>query len=233
MQSLLADLWRAAGHRRGRAGCGLLSPARNRCLPSSFAVGTAAQATVAAAAAGRQRTVAAADRPAAARQRRHARTPASSSAASATADRRQAAAEHRDKIVGLYRSGDGRWVRLHTNLPHHRAGTLKLLGADYDRAAVQRALDGWEASSLEDAAAEAGLVVTATRSFAEWDAHPQGRAVARPAAVHHRTDRRCAAAAAAARRPSAGRHQGAGPDARDRRARCAGARWRRMAPTCC
>ena len=28
------------------------------------------------------------------------------------------------------------------------------------------------------AAAEAGLVVTAMRSFAEWDAHPQGRAVA-------------------------------------------------------
>ena len=69
-------------------------------------------------------------------------------------------------------------MRLHTNLPHHRAGTLKLLGSDYDRASVQRALDRWEAFELEDAAAAAGLVVTATRSFAEWDAHPQGRAVA-------------------------------------------------------
>jgi crotonobetainyl-CoA:carnitine CoA-transferase CaiB-like acyl-CoA transferase len=86
--------------------------------------------------------------------------------------------EHRDKTVGVYRTGDGRWIRLHTNLPHHRAGTLKLLGADYDRASVQRAIDGWEAFKLEDAAAAAGLVVTATRSFAEWDAHPQGRAVA-------------------------------------------------------
>ena len=63
-------------------------------------------------------------------------------------------------------------------MPHHRAGTLKLLGAEYDRASVQRALDGWQAFELEDAAAKAGLVVTATRSFAEWDAHPQGRAVA-------------------------------------------------------
>ena len=63
-------------------------------------------------------------------------------------------------------------------MPHHRAGTLKLLKADYDRASVQRALDGWQALQLEDAAAEAGLVITATRSFAEWDAHPQGRAVA-------------------------------------------------------
>jgi len=32
---------------------------------------------------------------------------------------------------------------------------------------------------FETAAAEAGLVVTACRSFAEWDAHPQGRAIAR------------------------------------------------------
>jgi hypothetical protein len=43
---------------------------------------------------------------------------------------------------------------------------------------VQRAIDRWEAFKLEDAAAAAGLVVTATRSFEEWDAHPQGAAVA-------------------------------------------------------
>ncbi len=83
-----------------------------------------------------------------------------------------------DKIAGLYRCGDGRWVRLHTNLPHHRAGMLALLGCDYDRAAVQRALDRWQAERLETAAAEAGLVATACRSFAEWDAHAQGRAIA-------------------------------------------------------
>src|SRR5256885_10138862 len=53
-----------------------------------------------------------------------------------------------------------------------------LLGCDYSREAVQRALDGWQAEKFETAAAEAGLVVTATRSFAEWDAHAQGRAVA-------------------------------------------------------
>src|SRR5262249_11939426 len=89
------------------------------------------------------------------------------------------ARQHRDKIVGLYRCGDGRLVRLHTNLPHHRPRTLKLLNAEYDRASVQRALEGWKAFDLEDAAAKAGLVITATRSFAEWDASPQGQAVAR------------------------------------------------------
>jgi hypothetical protein len=55
---------------------------------------------------------------------------------------------------------------------------LKLLGCAYDRDAVKRALQDWQAEALETAAAEAGLVVTAMRSFAEWDARPQGRAVA-------------------------------------------------------
>jgi crotonobetainyl-CoA:carnitine CoA-transferase CaiB-like acyl-CoA transferase len=147
-------------------------------LPSSFAIGTVAQATVAAA------TLAA-------NELWHLRT---GRRQRVSVDMRHAGIEfrserylridgklpheHRDKTVGVYRTGDGRWIRLHTNLPHHRASTLKLLGADYDRASVQRAIDGWEAFKLEDAAAAAGLVVTATRSFAEWDAHPQGRAVA-------------------------------------------------------
>jgi hypothetical protein len=43
---------------------------------------------------------------------------------------------------------------------------------------VQRALDRWQGEALETAAAAAGLVVTACRTFAEWDKHPQGRAVA-------------------------------------------------------
>jgi hypothetical protein len=55
---------------------------------------------------------------------------------------------------------------------------LQLLGCEHHKAAVQRALERWPAEKLETAAAEAGLVVTACRSFAEWDAHAQGRAVA-------------------------------------------------------
>ena len=86
--------------------------------------------------------------------------------------------EYHDDIAGLYRCGDGRWVRLHTNLPHHCSGLLALLQCPHDKAAVQRALDGWQGEALETAAAEAGLVVTACRSFDEWDTHPQGRAVA-------------------------------------------------------
>src|SRR3954467_2883461 len=176
-KDVLADLWRNAGQPAAALEAVAFTGAEP-VLPSSFAIGTAAQATVAAAAL-------------AANELWHLRT---GRRQRISVDMRHAGIEfrserylrldgkppheYRDKIIGVYRTGDGRWIRLHTNLPHHRAGTLKLLGAEYDRASVQRAIDGWEAFKLEDAAAAAGLVVTATRSFAEWDAHPQGCAVA-------------------------------------------------------
>jgi crotonobetainyl-CoA:carnitine CoA-transferase CaiB-like acyl-CoA transferase len=84
-----------------------------------------------------------------------------------------------NKIAGIYDTGDGRKVRLHTNFPHHRDGILKLLGCDYSREAVQAALMKWEAETFETAAAEAKLVATMMRSPSEWAAHPQGQAVAR------------------------------------------------------
>jgi crotonobetainyl-CoA:carnitine CoA-transferase CaiB-like acyl-CoA transferase len=173
----LADLWRAAGQPAAALDAAALTGAEP-VLPSSFAVGTAAQATIAASAlaanelwhlrTGRRQQVSVDMRAAGIdfRSERYLRIDG------------KPPREHRDKTVGLYRCGDGRWVRLHTNLPHHRAGTLALLRADYDRASVQRALDGWQAFALEDAAANAGLVITATRSFEEWDEHPQGRTVA-------------------------------------------------------
>ncbi|MFN9095505.1 MAG: CoA transferase, partial [Alphaproteobacteria bacterium] len=86
-----------------------------------------------------------------------------------------------DAIAGLYQCGDGRWVRLHTNFPHHRDGVLRLLGnIAHDRAAVAKALANWSAAEFEAAAAEAGLVVTMTHSLAEWDASAQGQAAASP-----------------------------------------------------
>jgi hypothetical protein len=84
-----------------------------------------------------------------------------------------------DKIAGVYATGDGRKVRLHTNFPHHRDGILKLLGCDYVREAVQKALDKWDAEKFETAATEAGMVATMMRTPAEWAAHPQGEAIAR------------------------------------------------------
>ncbi len=176
-KQVLASLWRLAG--QPAAALDAIDLAGSEpVLPSSFAVGTAAQTTIAASAlaaaelwrlrTGRQQHVSVDMRAAAIETRSEHYLALDGTPVD----------DHRDKIAGLYRCGDGRWVRMHTNLPHHRAGTLKLLGCNYDRAAVQRVLDQWTAFDLEDAATEAGLVITATRSFEEWDAHPQGRAVA-------------------------------------------------------
>lgn len=176
-REILASLWRLAGltpEPLGRVALTGAEPA----LPSSFRIGAAAQATVAAA------TAAAAE----VHRRR------TGVAQQAHVDMRHAALEFHsehylrltgqepsdpwDSIAGTYRCGDGRIVRLHTNFPHHRAGVLRLLGCEGTREAVAAALQGWRAFDFEDAAAEAGLCVSALRSFAEWDAHPQGQAVA-------------------------------------------------------
>jgi crotonobetainyl-CoA:carnitine CoA-transferase CaiB-like acyl-CoA transferase len=177
-KKVLADLWRDA--RQPTAGLDAVSlTGCDPVLPSSFAVGTAAQTSIAAAAlaanelwqlrTGRRQAVSVDMRHAGIefRSERYLRVNGAPPH------------EHRDLTVGLYRTKDARWIRLHTNLPHHRAGTLKLLSAEYDRASVQRAIDNWTAQELEDAAAKAGLVVTMSRSFAEWDATPQGQAVVR------------------------------------------------------
>ncbi len=175
---VLSDIWRAAGHPEAALETVDLTGSEP-VLPSSFRVGTAAQTTIAAAAlaasglwrlrTGRSQRVSVDMRSAAIefRSERYLRVDG------------KPPSEYHDPIAGLYRCGDGRWLRLHTNLPHHRDGVLALLGCPHERTAVQRALDGWQAEKFETAAAEAGLVVTACRSFAEWDAHPQGRAIAR------------------------------------------------------
>lgn len=85
-----------------------------------------------------------------------------------------------DPFSGLYRCADGH-VRIHANFHHHREGALRLLGlepASATRHDAESALLHWKALDFEQAAAERGLVVAAMRSFAEWDATPQGQAVA-------------------------------------------------------
>lgn len=147
-------------------------------LPSSFRMGDVAQSTIAASAL-------------AAAEIWRSRT---GQAQHVVVDMRHAAAEFRserymhvpgfsertwDIIAGLYRTGDGRWARLHTNFPHHRDGMLKLLGAEYARESVEAKLRAWRGEEFETAAAEAGLVSTMTRSPEEWAAHGQGKALAR------------------------------------------------------
>ena len=172
----LADLWHS---------CGLPAQALEHAVltggdpvfPSSFAVGTAAQTSIAAAAL-------------AACELGHLR---GQSRQKVTVDMAPAALECTgwfsldgkvpalwDKFSGLYACADG-WVRIHANFAHHRDGALRLMGLAPDsatRADAEQAMRGWRATEFEQAAADAGLVVAALRSFESWDAHPQGRAVA-------------------------------------------------------
>ena len=83
-----------------------------------------------------------------------------------------------DAIAGVYKTGDGRFVRLHTNFPHHRDAVCRVLGCEPSRDAVQSALMNWQGAAFEDAAIADGGVVALMRSYDEWMAHPQGVALA-------------------------------------------------------
>ena len=174
--SFLQPLWQEAGLPAEALAFAHLTGA-DPVLPSSFAVGAAAQTSIAAAAL-------------AACELGHARgTPRQAVAV----DMRHAALECTgwfsldgrvpdlwDAFSGLYRCADGH-VRIHANFRHHREGALRLLGLDPEgaqRSDAERALLGWRALDFEQAAAERGLVVTALRRFDDWDATPQGRTVA-------------------------------------------------------
>ena len=80
-------------------------------------------------------------------------------------------------IAGLYQCGDGRWVRIHANYPHHEAGVLEVLKCEPNRASVEAELKSWTAPQFEDACGEKGLVVFMMRSAAEWAAHGQAKAL--------------------------------------------------------
>ncbi len=173
---ILKDIWLLAGLPEAALAHARLTGA-DPVLPSSFAVGAAAQATIAAAAL-------------AACELGHARGAPRQQVA---VDMQHAALDCTgwfsidgrvpalwDAFSGLYRASDG-WVRIHANFAHHRDGALRLLGLDpatAQRADAEAAMRSWKALDFEDAAAARGLVATALRTFDEWDATTQGRALA-------------------------------------------------------
>ncbi len=83
-----------------------------------------------------------------------------------------------DAIAGVYKTGGHRFVRLHTNFPHHRDAVCRVLNCKAERDEVQAALMQWDAEAFETAAYEAGGVVSMMRSHDEWSALPQARALA-------------------------------------------------------
>ncbi|MFT5507580.1 MAG: crotonobetainyl-CoA:carnitine CoA-transferase CaiB-like acyl-CoA transferase [Hyphomicrobiaceae bacterium] len=80
-------------------------------------------------------------------------------------------------IAGLFKCGDGRWVRIHANYPHHEAGVLEILKCEPTKDAVEKTLQSWTAPDFEDACGEKGLVVFMMRSAEEWAQHGQAQAL--------------------------------------------------------
>lgn len=146
-------------------------------FPSSFAVATAAQSTIAAAALAACEVGHLRGTP-----RQHVAVDAAHAAAEClgwfTLD--GVTPNLWDPFSGLYAARDG-WVRVHANFAHHRDGALRLLGLDpatADRRQAEAAMAQWNALDFEQAAADAGLVACAMRSFAQWDTTEQARAIA-------------------------------------------------------
>ena len=176
-REILADLWTLAGGDAAALDDVTLTGEEPQ-LPSSFRVAAAAQATIAAAGL-------------AAAQIWKLRSGQSQNVA---VDMRHAVVECRserylrvdgkppgpawDAIAGVYKTRDGRFVRLHTNFRHHRDAVCKVLHCEPERDEVQAALMQWDAEAFETAAYAAGGVVAMMRSREEWSATPQGKALA-------------------------------------------------------
>jgi crotonobetainyl-CoA:carnitine CoA-transferase CaiB-like acyl-CoA transferase len=83
-----------------------------------------------------------------------------------------------DPTAGIYRTRDARYVRLHTNFPHHRAAVCRVLECAPERDAIQAALMRWDGEAFETAAYAAGGVVAMMRSHRQWSDLPHAGALA-------------------------------------------------------
>ena len=176
-REILADLWTSAGGDPAALDAVTLTGEEPQ-LPSSFRVAAAAQASIAAAG------LAAA----------HVWKLRSGQSQDVAVDMRHAVVECRserylrvdgkppppawDAIAGVYKTRDRRFVRLHTNFPHHRDAVCRVLNCKPERDEVQAALMQWDAEAFETAAYAAGGVVAMMRSYEEWSGLPQAQALA-------------------------------------------------------
>ena len=90
----------------------------------------------------------------------------------------EAPANYGDPLFRAYRTGDGGFVRLHMNFPHHRDAVLKLLDCAPTREAIESALGKWDAVAFETEAYQHGCVVAAMRTPEQWAQHPHAAAIA-------------------------------------------------------
>jgi crotonobetainyl-CoA:carnitine CoA-transferase CaiB-like acyl-CoA transferase len=176
-REILADLWTLAGGDPSALDAVTLTGEEPQ-LPSSFRVAAAAQASIAATGL-------------AAAQIWKLR---SGQSQDVSVDMRHAVVECRserylrvdgkppppawDAIAGVYKTRDQRYVRLHTNFPHHRDAVCRVLNCKPVREDVQAALMQWDGEAFETAAYAGGCVVAMMRSHDEWSDLPHARALA-------------------------------------------------------
>ncbi|UGY13026.1 CoA transferase [Bradyrhizobium septentrionale] len=178
IREILADIWTGAGGAPSALDAVRLTGSEPQ-LPSSFRVAAAAQAPIAAAglAAAEIWKARSGERQEVAVDMRHAVVECRSERYLRVDDKPPPPAW--DKIAGVYRVRDGRFVRLHTNFPHHRDAVCKVLGCNAERDDVQAALMQWDGEAFETAAYAAGGVVALMRSHDEWSATPHAKELAK------------------------------------------------------
>jgi crotonobetainyl-CoA:carnitine CoA-transferase CaiB-like acyl-CoA transferase len=88
------------------------------------------------------------------------------------------APDGRSPLFGFYPTGDGRFIQIHANMPHHHAGHVRFLGCEETPESLAAAVARWKGQDLEDALNEAGLPAGLVRTREDWLAHPHARAVA-------------------------------------------------------
>lgn len=81
-------------------------------------------------------------------------------------------------IGGLHKSADGH-VRVHDSFPNHRDGARAVLGCSMDstREDVAKEVRHWRSIDLETAAFDSKVVISALRSYEQWDVLPQAKAI--------------------------------------------------------
>jgi len=176
-KQILADLWTLAGGDPTALEAVTLTGEEQQ-LPSSFRVAAAAQTSIAAAGlaaahvwklrGGQDQKINV--------EMRHAVVECRSERYLRVED--QAPPPAWDAIAGVYKTRGQRFVRLHTNFPHHRDAVCRVLNCKAERAEVQAALMQWDAEAFETAAYQAGGVVAMMRSHDEWSETPQAKALA-------------------------------------------------------
>jgi hypothetical protein len=177
-RDILAELWTFAGGEPSALDAVKLTGAEP-VLPSSFRMGAAAQASIAAAglAAAEIWQLRSGERQSLAVDMVHAVAECRSERYLRVDDKPPPPAW--DPTAGIYRTRDRRFVRLHTNFPHHRAAVCKVLECGQERDAIQAALMEWDGEPFETAAYAGGAVVSMMRSHDEWSATPQAAALAK------------------------------------------------------